>query len=105
VPVECDVESLSDKLPEALEAVTRQGAGSADASGCNGCQPDEKPSDSHRERDQRFRAKVQGDVLGRLLKAIEEERGGGQQGSTRRQGEWPAWEAARRRWRGFLAAV
>jgi len=25
VPVECDVESLSDELPEALEAVTRQG--------------------------------------------------------------------------------
>jgi hypothetical protein len=49
---------------------------------------------------QRLRAKVQGDVLGRLLKAIEEERRRAAEGARRRQGEYGRrLGSARRRWR------
>jgi len=87
VPVEGDVEGLSDELPEALETVTRLGlrklAGvlrvPLDVTDGNLLRSQVTAAGiainaQLRADEQRLRAKVTGDVLGRLLAAIEKER-------------------------------
>jgi hypothetical protein len=87
IPVEADVEGLSDELPEALEAVTRLGLrklarvlrtplDATDASLTRNqiTAAGIAVNAQLRADEQRLRAKTTGDVLARLLAAIEAER-------------------------------